>query len=171
MFDRVAVGEVVADIILIGIRSGSLASIVSDPMDRVGAVARGTTFGEVEIERLKSPDTTFFILEVGCVGGCGGLFCIGVFGSAPATPLSLPADGGGVGKVFRMSGGCGCNAPYVADFPSILSWKAGGWLESVGVRGSFAASLPVSSSSSSGMGVVMSTGRDSGDEAWLVLDE
>src|ERR1039457_4992276 len=55
--------------------------------------------------------------------------------------------------------------------PCIFSWKVRGceWWLSVGVTGSFAASLLVSSSSSSGMGLLRSTGRDSGDEAWLEL--
>lgn len=39
---------------------------------------------------------------------------------------------------------------------------------SVGVSGSLAASLLVSSSSSSGIGLWRSTGLDSGDDVWLV---
>lgn len=42
------------------------------------------------------------------------------------------------------------------------------WLASVGVTGSLAVSLLVSSSSSSGMGLRKSTGRDSGEEDRLV---
>ena len=63
------------------------------------------------------------MLEAESLDVNGGLFCIGVFGvSATVIPLSFPAEGGGVGEVFKMSGGCVCNAPYAAgDEPFILS--------------------------------------------------
>ena len=174
MFDLVVVGDVVADILRIDRGRWSLASIGSEPFGKVeSAVVNGCRFAAREFVLLNNPDTTFLIPEVDSLEFKVGRFCIGVFGvSATGVPLSVPAADGGVGEVFRTSGGFVCKAPYAAGVvPFILSWKVvGGWCESVGVRGSFAASLLVSSSSSSsssssGIGLVISTGRDSGDEA------
>jgi hypothetical protein len=130
----------------------------------VVVVVKGCKFAEFEFDLLKKPDIAFFIPEVESFDVNVGLFCKGVFGvSATGVALSFPAEGGGVGEVFSMRGGV-CIAPLAGAWPFILSWKVGGWCESMGVRGSFAASLLVSSSSSSGIGLLRSTGRDSGDE-------
>jgi len=144
----VIVGEVVAEILWIDNRRCSLPSVGSGPLGNESAV-EGFKVIEFEFDLLKNPDTAFLRPELDSLDVIGGLRCRGVFGSCP---LSGPAKDGGVGEVFNMSG------PVLL----IFSWKVGGWCESVGVRGS-AASLLVSSSSS-GIGLVISTGRVSGDE-------
>lgn len=118
VFDRVVVGEVVADN-----RRYSLASIESEPLGRVEfVVVKGWRFAEFEFDLLKNPDITFFMPEAESDDFSVGLFCIGVFGvCATGDSLSFPVEGGGVGEVFSINGGWVCKAPYAGAVPLILS--------------------------------------------------
>lgn len=166
VLDLLVIGDSVADVGLdvadilrwFGPNIGSEPFVISSGLTSNGPVC--------ELDLLKKPDTERIPFPF--AEDDPALRAVGVLG-VPVTGVALRsclcAGGGGLADVFRINGTRLCMVPSMCDsfMACILSAKLWGFWWSTGVIGS-AASLLVSSSSSSGIGIDGSAGRDSGDE-------
>ena len=125
---------------------------------------------EWEFDRRKNCERPRLIPEsTADVGRCGDAYRDSWSTEARCSLFLSDEDfGGGVAAVLTSSGGfptfekASCEPSYFKSSGGVWRKSCGGCV-SVGVKGSLAASLPVSSSSSSGIGLCRSIGRPSGD--------